>query len=188
MTQWSLVLRKEVGNTNDANYPETKRSHLYPERQCDIIFYFAIFFTQTQVICSSFYLNINPRSQKMTHFLQDLFLQSVPGHSALQVQYKRQTKSEMLILLLGRNEQISIFFKREYFILKYLFAWCPVQALLHTKRIIFSGPRFLLGDAVKGVIAPCIKDDVLLISVPYLKLLWFRFARRLPGKKKDEKL
>lgn len=42
-----------------------------------------------------------------------------------------------------------------------------------------------MGDAVTGVMAPCMKDGVLLISFPYFKLLWFRFARRLPVK--DEK-
>lgn len=41
---------------------------------------------------SSSYLNIDPRPQKMPHFFQDLFLQSIPGHSALHVQYKRQAK------------------------------------------------------------------------------------------------
>lgn len=28
MTQWSLVLRKEVGDTNNANHPKTERSNL----------------------------------------------------------------------------------------------------------------------------------------------------------------
>lgn len=53
----------------------------------------------------------------------------------------------------------------------YLFPWWPVQALLQTNRIIFSGAGVLFGDAVTGVIAPCMKDGVLLISFPYFKLL-----------------
>lgn len=65
----------------------------------------------------------------------------------------------------------------------YLFPWWPLQALLHTRRIIFSGPIILLGDA-DGVTAPCMKDGVLLISDPYFKLLWFKFASRLPVKDK----
>lgn len=42
---------------------------------------------------------------------------------------------------------------------------------------------FLLGDELSGVMAPCMNDGDLLLSGPYFKLLWFRFARRLPGKK-----
>lgn len=38
------------------------------------------------------YLNVDPRPQQMTHFLQDLLLQSIPGHSAVHVQYKRESK------------------------------------------------------------------------------------------------
>lgn len=41
-----------------------------------------------------FYLNIDPRPQEMAHFLQDLFLQCIPGHSALHVQYERESKSK----------------------------------------------------------------------------------------------
>lgn len=70
--------------------------------------------------------------------------------------------------------------------MSYLFPWWPLQALLHTRRIIFSGPRFLLGDAVNEVTVPCMKDGVLLSSLPYFKLLWFRFARRLPVKHKKK--
>lgn len=68
--------------------------------------------------------------------------------------------------------------------LDHLFPWWPLQALLHTRRIIFSGPMFLLGDELSGVMAPCMNDGDLLLSGPYFKLLWFRFARRLPGKGK----
>lgn len=59
----------------------------------------------------------------------------------------------------------------EFIFWLYLFPWWPLHALLHTRRIIFSGPRFLFGDAVKGVMAPCIKEGVLLISGPYFKWL-----------------
>lgn len=67
-------------------------------------------------------------------------------------------------------------------ILACLFPWWPLQALLHTRRIIFSGPMFLLCAEVRGVMAPCMKDGDLLLSGPYFMLLWFRFAKRLPGK------
>lgn len=73
--------------------------------------------------------------------------------------------------IIRKTEDMAASQDGKYKKLSYLFPWWPVQALLHTKRIIFSGPRFLLGDAVTGVMAPCMKDGVLLISVPYFKLL-----------------
>lgn len=38
-----------------------------------------------------------------------------------------------------------------------------------------------MGEELSGVMAPCMNDGDLLLSGPYFKLLWFRFARRLPG-------
>ena len=38
------------------------------------------------------YLDVHPGPQQMTHLLQDLLLQRVPGHCALHVQNKREAK------------------------------------------------------------------------------------------------
>lgn len=42
---------------------------------------------------STTYLDVDARSQKMTHLLQDFFLKPIPSHSAIHVQYKWQAKS-----------------------------------------------------------------------------------------------
>lgn len=117
------------------------------------------------------YLNVDARPQKVTHFLQDLLLQSVPGHSAIHVQYKRESKPKRKrnsYICNRKKLQVGMFSFRFKL---YLFPWWPLHALLQTRRIIFSGPRFLFGDAVNGVMAPCMNDGVLLISGPYFKWL-----------------
>lgn len=58
--------------------------------------------------------------------------------------------------------------------------WWPMQALLQISRIILSAPVFLLGEAV--FTAPCMNDGVRELSLPYFRLFWLRFARRLPEK------
>lgn len=72
-----------------------------------------------------FYLNIDPRPQEMAHFLQDLFLQSIPGHSALHVQYERESKpkkrKEKQPIIVGfstkniQNHNLAKLAKSEYF-------------------------------------------------------------------------
>lgn len=132
------------------------------------------------------YLDVDPRPQQVAHLLQDLFLQGVPGHRAVHVEHKRQPKpaqSHHSLSLQRRTRTVLHPRQHKTSRLDHLFPWWPLQARLHTSRIIFSGPRFLLGDEVRGVTAPCMKDGDLLLSGPYLKLLWFRFARRLPAKR-----
>lgn len=60
----------------------------------------------------------------------------------------------------------------------YLRAWWPMQARLQIRRIILSAPVFLLGEA--RFTAPCMNDGVRALSLPYFRLFWLRFARRLP--------
>lgn len=64
---------------------------------------------------------------------------------------------------------------------RYLRPCCPAQARLHTSRTIFSAcPLFLLG-LWGGVLGSCICVWILLLSVPYFRLFWLRFACGLPA-------
>lgn len=95
MAQRSLILRKEVGYTDDANYPQTKWSHLYTETSFRSSERPKKKKTEHVGITpdSTTYLDVDARSQKMTHLLQDFFLKPIPSHSAIHVQYKWQAKS-----------------------------------------------------------------------------------------------
>lgn len=136
----------------------------------------------------SFYLHTDPRAQKMLHLLQDLFLKNIPGHCALQIQNEWITKPAGKIKagrLWNNNLEFDVWWWRSITLfcsLTCLRPCCPAQALLHTNRTIFSAcPLFLLG--LWGgvvVVGSCICVDILLLSVPYFRLFWLRFACGLP--------
>lgn len=121
----------------------------------------------------------------MLHLLQDLFLKNIPGHCALQIQNKWITKPAGKITAARFSLEFDVWWWWRSIAhlcsLTYLRPCCPAQALLHTSRTIFSAcPLFLLGLWGGVVVGSCICVDILLLSVPYFRLFWLRFACGLP--------
>lgn len=89
MTEWLLLLRQQVSDPHHADHTQSKRPDLRRQKRllqteyCD---------ESVSADVANTHLHEDARAQKVSHFLQDLFLKHVPRHRALQIEDERVPK------------------------------------------------------------------------------------------------